>query len=190
MMTNKTLSHVIGIDDAPFTKITSTTVLIVGAVFAGERLDGVLSEKVRKDGVNATDKIITMIQNSRFYPQIQAVMLQGIAVAGFNVIDIKKLHQQLAVPVIVVCRKTPDFSQIKAALLKKVSGGQRKWRLIEQAGEMQKIADVYSQYIGIDREGVENLINRFAKNSAVPEPLRTAHIIAGGIVDGESRHRV
>ena len=189
-MINKTLSHVIGIDDAPFSGHSSTNVMIVGAVFAANRLDGVLSSKVRKDGTNSTDKIIQMVKSSRFYPQIQAILLQGIALAGFNVIDIHKLYKELKIPVIVISRKKPDYTKIKQALLEKVPGGNRKWKLIERAGDMQKINEVFTQFVGIEGKSVEKLIKKFAINSVVPEPLRTAHIIAGGVKDGESRHRV
>ena len=57
----------------------------------------------------------------RLYPQIHAVLLQGITFAGFNVIDLAGLHAALGVP--------------------------------------------------------------------VPEPLRVAHMIAGGVTRGESSGR-
>ena len=50
----KRISHVIGFDGAAFARTHRGDVLIVGAVFAGTRLEGVLSGKVRRDGVNAT----------------------------------------------------------------------------------------------------------------------------------------
>jgi endonuclease V-like protein UPF0215 family len=34
------------------------------------------------------------------------------------------------------------------------------------------------------------MLERFTIHSAVPEPLRTAHLIAGGIARGESTQRV
>jgi len=36
---------------------------------------------------------------------------------------------------------------------------------------------------------VKRLIERYAVHGHLPEPLRTAHLIAGGIIQGESRHR-
>jgi endonuclease V-like protein UPF0215 family len=183
-------SHVIGIDDAPFNPRTAGNVLIVGAVFSATRLDGVLSTKVRKDGVNSTSAIVDMVKSSRFYPQTQAILLQGIALAGFNVVDIQKVHRLLQRPVLVVSRKKPDYTAIRKALLEKVPGGKRKWALIEQAGSMEKIHNVYVQRVGMDKASAGRLIQRLAINSTIPEPLRTAHLIAGGVVDGESRHRV
>ena len=117
--------HVAGFDDAPFHQDSRRRVLIVGTVFAGSRLDGVLSGYVRRDGVNATRTLLDLVQNSRFYPQLQAVFLQGIAFGGFNVIDIHRLHEQLGLPVIVISRVEPDLVKIKSALLHQVPGGRR-----------------------------------------------------------------
>ena len=117
-------------------------------------------------------------------------MLQGIALAGFNVVDIHSLHETLAIPVLVVARKRPNPANIKKALLNSVAGGKRKWRLIEKAGTMENIAGVYIQRAGIDLATARHVIEYFAINSNIPEPLRTAHLIATGLAGGQSRQRV
>ena len=136
------ISHVIGFDDAPFAPNHRGDVLVVGAVFAATRLEGVLSAKVRRDGVNATRVLTRMVTESRFHTHLQLVMLQGIALAGFNVIDIQGLSEALQLPVVVVCRRPPDLSAIRQALLTKVPGGVRKWALIEKAGHMEHRGEV------------------------------------------------
>jgi endonuclease V-like protein UPF0215 family len=183
------LSHVIGFDDGPFAHDHRGDVLVVGAVFAGLRLEGVLSGKVRRDGVNSTRVLADLITRSRYAPQIQVVLLQGIALAGFNVIDLPGLHQRLQIPVVAVARRAPDFAAIRRALLNQIKGGSRKWRLIEQLGPMEPVAGVFVQRAGLSLREAQTLIERLAVHSALPEPLRTAHLIAGGIVLGESRHR-
>jgi endonuclease V-like protein UPF0215 family len=183
------LSHVVGFDDAPFERHHRGDVLIVGAVYAGARLEGVLSGKVRRDGINSTAVLTDLVGGSRFYPQLQAVLLQGIAFAGFNVVDIHRLRETLDRPVLVVCRRRPDLDKIREALLHHVPGGLRKWRLIEQAGPMEPLAGVYVQRAGLSPATAEALLADFARHGRLPEPLRTAHLIAGGIARGESRHR-
>jgi endonuclease V-like protein UPF0215 family len=74
-------------------------------------------------------------------------------------------------------------------LLNQIKGGSRKWRLIEQLGPMEPVAGVFVQRAGLSLREAQTLIERLAVHSALPEPLRTAHLIAGGIVLGESRHR-
>lgn len=182
-------AHVIGVDDAAFKREHRGDVLIVGAVFSGTRLDGVLSDHVRRDGRNATDVIAAMISRSRFAPQLQVVLLQGIAFAGFNVVDLHALHQKLGLAIAAVARKRPDLDAIKRALLGRVRGGARKWRLIERAGPMQPLAGLYAQAVGIEMDQLADVIERHAVHGRLPEPLRVAHMIAAGLSTGESRQR-
>lgn len=163
---------------------------VVGAVYAGARLDGVLSATVRRDGVNATRVLADLVRRSRFREHLQVVMLQGIALAGFNVVDIQGLHDALGLPVVVVSRRRPDLDAIRQALLRHVPGGARKWKLIERAGPMEPLAGVWVQRVSISPSEAHALIQRFAIHSVVPEPLRTAHLIAGGLGSGNSRQRV
>lgn len=182
-------SHVMGVDDAPFPRRHRGDVLVVGAIYASARLEGVVSSKVRRDGANATRKVADMVCGCRFAPQLQAVMLQGIAFAGFNVVDIHRLHETTGLPVLVVARKAPDLEAIREALLTKVPGGERKWRLIERAGPMEPMEKLWVQRAGIEKHDAAVLLRRHARHGHLPEPLRTAHLIAGGIGVGESRHR-
>lgn len=181
--------HAIGIDDAPFSRRHRGDVTIIGAIFAGRRLEGMLSSKVRRDGANATDRIATMIEGSRFHGQLGAVMLQGIALAGFNVVDIRALNRALGLPVLVIARHPPDMDSIRQALLEKVPGGPRKWRLIEKAGPMEAAEGLWIQRAGLDAEQARALLGRFTFNGNLPEPVRTAHLVAAGVTTGESRHR-
>lgn len=183
------ISHVIGFDDAPFARAHRGDVAVIGAVYAGTRLEGVLSGRLRRDGRNSTRVLTELVRRSRFRAHLQGVLLQGIAFAGFNVVDIHALHAALGVPVIVVARKRPDRAAIERALRSRVPGGLRKWRLIERAGPMEPLAGVYVQRAGISAQHTAELIRRLAVNGKLPEPLRTAHLVAGGITTGESRHR-
>lgn len=185
----RSLSHVVGFDDAPFERDHRGDVRVVGAVFAGTRLDGVLSTRVRRDGANATIRLAACITGSRYFAQLQAVLLQGIAFAGFNVVDLQALHRDTGLPVLVVARRRPGLASIRRALFGHVPGGPRKWRLIEAAGPMEALAGVYVQRCGIGMHDARRLITGFQHNGLLPEPLRVAHLIAGGVTTGESRHR-
>jgi uncharacterized protein len=172
------LSHVIAFDDAPFARAHRGDVRIVGVVFAGPRLDGVISGRVRRDGANAARVMARMIAECRFAAHLQLVMLQGIAVAGFNVVDVLALHEQTGLPVLVVARKRPNLEAIRDALLTRVPGGARKWRLIERAGPMERCEGVWIQRVGITADEARAVVKKFAINGNVPEPVRVAHLIA------------
>lgn len=182
-------SNVIGFDDSPFERSHRGNVNIVGAVFAGTRFDGVLFGHVRRDGANASEKTAELVSDSKFAEHAQLVMLQGIALAGFNVVDINWLNRTLNIPILVVARRNPDLAKIKKVLLKNVPGGNRKWRIIEKIGPMERAGKVFVQRAGLSMREAEETIQKFSIHGNIPEPLRAAHLIAGGVTLGQSRGR-
>lgn len=161
----------------------------MGAVFAGLRFEGVLRGKIRRDGANSARVIVRLITDSKFADHIRLIMIQGIAFGGFNVVDVFYIHNKLNLPVLAVARRMPDFDGIKSALRTRVRGGFQKWRLIERTGPMEPAAGVYVQRAGLTLEEARGVIETFAVHGRIPEPLRTAHLIAGGIALGESKGR-
>jgi len=182
-------SHVIGVDDAPFAREHRGRVRVVGACMAGARLEGVLSSHVRRDGVDATGAIAALVTGSRFHAHCHALLLQGIAVAGFNVVDLAALSDAIARPVLVIARRRPRLDAIRAALLDHVPGGARKWALIERAGPMEPVAGVLVQRAGLSLDDAARLLAATTIAGNIPEALRVAHLIAGGVTDGHSRGR-
>src|SRR5687768_2550750 len=179
-----------GFDDAPFARDHRGDVLLVGTVCAGTRLDGVVTRRVRRDGANATSRIADAVMGSGFRAHLHGVFLQGIAVAGFNVVDIHELSRAIALPVVVVARRLPRLGMIRAALVgpaANVPGGARKWRLIERAGPMEALGRVFVQRVGLSLHAAEQLVARTTLHGNMPEPLRLAHLIAGGLTTGRSR---
>ncbi len=72
-----------GFDDAPFERAHRGDVLVVGAVYAGARLDGVLAARVRRDGAIATRAIAECVRRSRFFAQLHAAhLIAGGIVTG------------------------------------------------------------------------------------------------------------
>ena len=178
--------RVIGIDDAPFDKFKKGQVLVVGTVFRGGLyLDGILSTKVSVDGSNATKKLAEMINKCKFKPQLQCILLDGIAVGGFNVIDIKELSKKTKLPVIVIIRKKPDINNIKKILTK--LNKKSKIKLIEKAGSVVPVNKIYIQLTGLSIEKAREILKITCTRSLIPEPIRIAHLIASGITCGESK---
>lgn len=182
--------RILGIDDSPFPSHTTEEVLLVGTVFrAGNWLDGVLSTYICGDGVDATEKITEMVKNSRNLDQIGVIMLDGITFGGFNVVNIRHVCESTGIPVIVIMRKIPNFDRIKKAL-KRFDNWEVRWANVLEAGEVYKVDNtepVYMQICGIDRNDADEIVKLSATRSAIPEPIRVAHIIAAGIVTGESK---
>lgn len=184
--------RVLGLDDAPFER-TDDEVLVVGTIFRGSNfMDGLLSTKVAIDGIDATDKIIDMVNSTRHKPQLKLIMTDGIAFGGFNVIDIKRINKETDLPVVVIIRRDPDMKKIKEAL-NKMEDGETKIQFMKNAGQVhvvdQKEGKTFFQVAGIDTEDAEKLIKTTSTQGLIPEPIRVAHLIARGVVKGESSGR-
>ncbi|MFP4561280.1 MAG: DUF99 family protein [Thiohalorhabdus sp.] len=188
-MPTSSYPHAIGFDDVPFDRAGPGPVGVVGAVFARERLDGVVSGHVQRDGTDATAVLIRLVATSRFFPQLRIVFLQGVTLAGFNVVDPVLLHQALGLPVLVVARREPDRERIRRALLERVPAGARKWAVLERLGPMEPLGGVHVQRAGLTRTQAEAALRQWARHGKLPEPLRVAHLIAGGVGEGHSRGR-
>jgi len=187
IMPQKRFSNMIGFDDAPFDRNDSGPVPVVGAVYAGHRFDGVLIDRITRDGTDAAQTLAAMVSQSKFNEHAQLIMLQGIAMGGFNVVDVAHLHDQLGLPILVIARRRPDMSAIRQALVTRIAGGREKWELIERLGPMEPVGNVFTQRVGLSLDQTAAVIGRFAVHSHIPEPIRTAHLIAGALVEGQSR---
>ena len=166
------LTNVVGFDDGPFDRSArGARVLLVGAVCARTRLDGVISGRVTKDGRNATAAVAALVRGSQFDRHIRAVLLNGIAFGGFNVVDIHALAAALARPVLVVARRPPRMALIRSAL-GRVPGGAAKWRLIEQAGPMEPVRGVLVQRAGLSLAEARDLLDATTLHGNLPEVFR------------------
>ena len=179
--------RVIGIDDAPFFKFSKGNVLIIGVVMRKKLVEGVLSNYIRIDGLDSTKKIASMINSSKFGPQSKIIMINGIALGGFNVIDTEELSKSF--PVIIISRKKPDFKKIKDAL-ENFKDGKKRFEIIKKAGKPKICNGIYFQNMGINKEETCKYIKEYSYYSNIPEPIRLAHVIGAGIILGENRQRV
>lgn len=188
----KPKSRFLGIDDGPF-HFGDVEVPLVGvAVQAPAYIEGVLTSRAHVDGRDATERILGMVRRSRYREGLRMVFLNGIAVGGFNVIDVDALHRELGVPVVTVTRRAPDLASIQAALRRKFDDWEERWALIQH----HRIEEVTTRhtplrvtYVGASREDVIEALALTTVRGALPEPLRVAHLIAAATVKGESHGR-
>ena len=183
---SKPLVRVIGFDDGSFKPRSRGQTCLVGVVYRVDgRVEGVLSTSIRVDGLDSTRKIVKLLHGSKFYPQVAAVLLQGVNFAGFNVADLPQLARNLNRPVLAVFRRRPDLDRIQLALTRLHDRG-RRFRLIQKAGPIRKAGKALFQCAGIEEAQAARLIKKCCLHAFIPEPLRLAHLIASGLSLGES----
>lgn len=181
--------RILGWDDGPFPKGQRGKTVLVGAIFrGGSFMDGLLKTEIDVDGLDATEKMVEAVRGTR-HRDIRVVMLGGITFGGFNFVDIKRLHEETGLPVIVVVRKKADMKKFRSAM-RKLPGFTERWRAVANAGEFFRAdikgKSIYFQKAGLTEEEAERIIRLSASRGLKPEPLRVAHMIASGIVKGES----
>ncbi|MDH7563340.1 MAG: DUF99 family protein [Candidatus Bathyarchaeota archaeon] len=179
--------RILGVDDGVFVPHQKGYALVVGVVFrGGQWLDGVLHTRVEVDGLDATDKIASMILSSPHHKQLRAIFLNGMTFAGFNIVNIKRLNMETRLPVVTVTREKPDLNDIYDAL-KNLPDSEKRWQIIKSTGEPfevlanNKKEKIYMQISGIGKEDAIKILKLTSTRSNIPEPLRVAHLIASGI---------
>jgi len=187
--------RILGMDDSPFSKFRDKKCRVVATIFrGGNYMDALLSCFIEVDGFDSTEKIISLVKKSRHIEQLQCIMVKGIALAGFNIIDIQELSKKTKLPVIVMMRKMPNFKKIENALKKAGrKTADKKLELIKKAGKIfcckNNDKKIYFQTAGISEKKASDIIKLSSSHSLIPEPLRISHIIASGIAFGESKGR-
>jgi len=185
--------RVLGVDDGVFVPHSKGVATVVGVVYRGGYwLDGVMRTEVEIDGMDATEKIASMITTSSHYDQLRVVMLNGVTFAGFNMVDIKKLFERVRLPVITVTREKPDLDDIRRAL-RNLPEYENRLEAMENAGKLIEVHTrdaeqaVYVQIVGISEKDAEKILKSTSTRSNIPEALRVAHIIASGLTRSKEK---
>lgn len=182
--------RVLAVDDAPF-RFESEKAMVVGVVMRlPNYLEGVLRSECEVDGDDANQVLERMVQGSRFKRQLKAIMVDGVALGGFNIVDIDALSETVGLPVMTVTRDPPDLSKMRSALRKHFPDWERRYEVLRRR-ELLEVATGHKPILvslaGMGYAEAEEIIRKSLVRGAVPEPLRVAHIIASGLAKGESK---
>jgi uncharacterized protein len=188
----KAKSRFLGIDDAPF-RFSDEMVPVVGVVVqAPSYIEGVLTTLAEVDGHDATERIAAMVRGSRYREGLAMVLVDGTAVGGFNVIDVDALRKATERPIVTITRRKPDLDAIERALRRRFDDWADRFDLITRHGVeamRTRHGAVWVTYVGAARTEVQEALALTTVRGVLPEPLRVAHLIAAGIMRGESRGR-
>jgi len=183
--------RVVGFDDGTFSfssKMKGEKTILIGIVMKGsQEVVGVLSRWITVDGNDATDAMIDAVRASRF-KDLRVILLKGITYAGFNIVDLERLHSETGLPVIVVVRKRPNLKSMELALRKHFRDAEDRISLLRKAPPMVELIPgrLYLQAIGVDSQTAAEVVKTTTRTGLLPEALRLAHMVASAVMTGES----
>ncbi|MCL4390989.1 MAG: DUF99 family protein [Candidatus Micrarchaeaceae archaeon] len=170
--------------------------LLVIVVYREGIVEGVLSDTIGVDSSDSSKKIISRIRRSRFKDQVKMLALNGIALAGLNVVDVHSVSKALGVEFIILTRKKPHKDLLIKAVerikgdskvgTKAAIAAKRDIGLIDSVGMLQikKVNGFYAQSsLDLGKSDSGLVMSAF-------EALRIAHLIANGVETGESKGRI
>ena len=175
----------IGFDDAPFKRGSGEKVAIAGIICGLTRFEGMVWGEIDPDGWNATEAICQLLAGSKFLPQLHILLLDGIGLGGFNIIDLPQLHQRLNLPCVAVMRKLPDLVAMKEAM-SRLPEVDKRWEILQRAGQIYEAPPFVFQVCGEEADIIAATLHRLSDRGNVPEALRLAHLIGSAVIKGES----
>ncbi len=191
--------RVLGVDDGPFS-FSDATVPVIGVVVRKGYIDAVLKTQVDVDGNNATSAIASLMGGTGYTGKLEAVMLDGACLGGFNVVDIEELNRLSGVPVITVTRDRPDMAAIREALemlgrtpkygRKPIPDWKERLGLLERTRLVEVktgARPIHIGFAGLDEPEAKGIVTASTVRGSIPEPVRLAHLIARALVSGKSR---
>lgn len=144
-------------------------------------IDGFVFGNATISGNDATDEIIKMHEKLG-RPDISYVLISGIIISMYNMVDIKKIHEKLQLPVIGVTYQ--DSPGIEEAIKHHYPNSwQEKIEEYKKLGDREKINlktsfDIFVRKEGCELSDVKHLLNDLTLQGALPEPLRIAQLLA------------
>ena len=175
--------RVLGIDDGPFTFDERRALFTGVMVRLPSYVESIAIGSVEVDGNDATERIAEMLI-SHGWNGIHAILIDGAALGGFNIVDIEELNDRTGVPVITVTHERPDMDSIKEALKSHFRKWEKRYDMLESR-EMYEISVeegiVYISFYGIDLKGAKEVVRKSIVRGLTPEAIRLAHMVGRAV---------
>ncbi|MDE1820070.1 MAG: DUF99 family protein [Euryarchaeota archaeon] len=179
--------RVYAFDDAPFAFEQERTPVVGLVVVLPSYVEGVLRDEVMVDGPDATEVLLRMVGSSSHRAATRAIMLGGITLGGFNMVDLTRLNEASGLPVLTVTRAAPDFDAMERALRKYLPDRPELLRLLRAHPLFtvpMRPRPLWVAVVGMPKEEATRLVLRSIVRGSYPEPLRLAHLFASAIPKG------
>lgn len=169
--------RVLGVDDAAF-ELSDKRTELIGVVYRGTQfIEDIKFSSVEVDGEDGSDAVIDLFRKCNNTRQIKAILVDGIAFAGFNVVDLGKVAREVDLPVVAVTPNKPNREEFRDAMQRTDNHTDAFERLDDPSTFDTSDGKVYFQYAGCSEEKARNFVRYSLLQGLTPEPIRVAHLI-------------
>lgn len=158
------------------------TSTLAGVVVRASRVvDGFSFATCTVGGSDATDAILDLV-GWLDREDIRYVLVSGIALAWYNLVDLRRIHEETDLAVLSVTYEASDG--LEAAIDDTFDGEERRRRLgtyrAQPAREPLVVNDerVFVRAVGLDAGEARDVVRAFTPEGGRPEPLRVARLAA------------
>jgi endonuclease V-like protein UPF0215 family len=148
-------------------------------------IDGFVFGSAALEGNDATDQILHMYKELG-RSDINYIIISGLIISMYNIVNIKKLHDSLQIPVIGVTYNESDGLEdaIKHHFPKSFES---KINEYEKIGARERITlhtsyDLFVRYEGCTINEIKHLLNELTLQGSIPEPIRISQLLANALL--------
>lgn len=169
---------------------TVTKSILCGIVMRRDFIiDGIVFGETTIKGDDATEKILQMFKDLD-RPDVSYLLISGLILSLYNIVDIKKIHNVLKIPVIGLTYREssgiedsikhnfPNSFELK---IKNYSNLDNREKI-----KINKTSEAYVRFEGCTIHEVQYLLKNLTLSGSVPEPIRVAKLIANSLLKKES----
>ena len=163
-------------------KKTSICSTLAGIVMRRDLIiDGMVFGNVTIEGNDSTQNILSMYRSLK-RDDINCIMLDGLIISMYNIIDAEELRENTNVPIIAITFK--DSEGIEGTIQHHFSNDYKlKLEQYRKLGQRDKILLktgklLFVRYWGTTSKEASTIINSFTIQGSIPEPIRIAKLAA------------
>ncbi len=163
-------------------KKTSICSTLAGIVMRRDLvIDGMIFGNATIEGNDATQSILSMYESLK-RNDVNCIMLDGLIISMYNIIDGKEIQESTDLPVIAITFN--DSQGLQGAINHHFSEDSKiKLEQYYKLGQRDKILlktgkNLFIRYWGISLKEASTIINSFTLQGSIPEPIRIAKIAA------------
>ena len=176
---NKPALRVLGIAES-FVRSSPISILAGVVMRADLRVDGLAYARATVGGDDATEAVLNLYRQLD-RTDVNALLLSGLAISWFNIIDLKEISERIQKP--VICLTYEESPGLEGYIREYFPQPEKKLRRYAASGERTSVLlktgfEVYVRALGATIEEARILLNKFTRDGRVPEPLRVARLAA------------